>query len=220
MSNAGDLWLPEPKKLYLGNGRWSLDLALDPTLNLYVAASEDDARQLESSGVMNITSTYTTCNSSAFAVSRNWGGLRWVSASLPPQGATISVAYAQLYVYSTSYDDINGDLHFELGADPAAFTTTGFDITNRSRTLASAAWVQDTLGTGWKQTPSLVSALQEVVDSYSPSALVLILKPKTDTDKFFRAYSYDQDSAYGALLHIEGTWEVPAVGRSQGYIIG
>ena len=174
-----------------------------PTLDLQVDASADDAYEQESDGVTNTTLDRLRVISGTSA--RYWGGLRFHGA-LPAVGSTITVAYIEVYLYSTSYDDANFDIHAEPLAAPPAFTTGTNNITARTRTTASASWVGDTLGTGWKTSPSIVSVIQELVDSLTPTAIILILKPKTNTGKIMNLRSWDEASnVLGAKLHLEWT---------------
>jgi hypothetical protein len=180
-----------------------------PIIDLQIAASADDAFELESDGSMDINNTEVVMQACLYDTGRFWGGLRWASGFLPLQHSTIIVAYVEFYNIDDDYDDANGKLYFEKLASPAQFTINAHDITNRPLTTEYASWVQAT-GEGWVQTPSLVTPLQEVIDSYSPTALALILKPNTITypppyQQFFGcAWDYD-DHSYAAKLHIEYT---------------
>jgi|GEM_PF-2098231 len=175
---------------------------IDPTLDLQVGANLDDVQEWEDTGGI-VDSSYINHKSNADNALRSWAGHRWVSASLPLKGATITVAYVQLYGWHLSTDDMNGNLHFEKAASPAQFSTTAFDVTGRSRTTASTSWVADSLGVGFTQSPSLVTPLQEVVDAYDTTAIVVIFRPNTNVAKNYISYGYNQGSAYGAKLHIE-----------------
>jgi len=179
------------------------------TLNLQVAASLDDSYQRESTGAVSPTSIYVWLDANSSSASRYHGGFRFESASLPPKGSTITVAYLEVYVWSASYADVKVDLHFEKAAAPAAFSTTAYDITGRSRTTEKVLWDATALGAGWKQSPSLVTPLQEIVDAYDATALVVIGKPYSDVNRYFDLRSYDHTTApkntWGAKLHIEWT---------------
>ena len=179
---------------------------IDPTLDLQVGASLDDVHEKETDGFM-YNSIYEDFQAHTSSDYRYWAGLRWVSASLPSQGSTMTVAYVEVFVSNVPavYDDMNGNWHFEKAAAPAQFTTDAYSVTSRTRTSASVSWVEDSLGEGWIQTPSLVTPLQEVIDSYSPTVLAVIWRPNSNAYKLTKTYSYDQSSTYGAKLHIEWT---------------
>ena len=174
------------------------------TLDLQVAASLDDSHELEGTGGQFPTATGVRIYAYPDSTSRRHGGFRFVSASLPPKGSTIIAAYLEVYIDS-DYDNVKADFHFEKASSPNAFTTDDYDITSRSRTTASALWDATSMGAGWKQSPSLVAPLQEIVDTYDATALVVLGVPYSDVTRYFRVYSYDYDSAYSAKLHIE--WE-------------
>jgi len=182
-------------------------IEIDPTLDLQVGANLDDVHEKESDGAISdaITVKYI---GSTISSARYWGADRWVSGSLPALGDTITVAYAELYFYTSGFDDVNGNWHFQKAASPAQFVVANFNVTSRTRTIASTSWIADGVaagGAGFYPTPSLVTPLQEVIDNYSPTALALIFRPNTDVHKDARAYSHNQGSIYGAKLHIEWT---------------
>ena len=137
-----------------------------PTLDLQVAANLDDVHEVESSGAVSDGYIYISHRASTFALIRSWAGHRWVSGSLPPLGAVITVCHGEVYIYDTNADDANGNWHFQKAASPAQFSLDAYDVTSRPRTTASASDIQDALGVGWHQTPSLVAALQELIGSY------------------------------------------------------
>lgn len=173
-------------------------------ITLQVAASGGDATQEEATGTMDVTSLYAYLKSSAEATIRKWPGFRFTGENLPPKGSTIIEVYLQVYVQSTTNDDANGNLHFEKAASPNVFTATAHDITNRPRTTESTSWIANTLLTGWKDSPSLVPALQELIDAYDITAIVVIGRPNTDTDKTLSLRTWDYSSnQYGAKLYIK-----------------
>jgi len=176
-------------------------------LDLRIAANLDDAYEENQSGTMFCGGSEILMRS-GLGANADWAGFRFPSGSLPPLGSTITSCYLKFYVKNTASDDINGNFHFQKVASPAAFTSTDFDITDRTRTTNSISWIEDSLGVGWAQTASLVTALQEVIDSYSPTALVVIFRPNIeDNVKECAVYSNEGDPIQHrtAILHIE--WE-------------
>ena len=170
-----------------------------------MAASADDAYETESTGATNITASTVRVTSSTSA--RVWGGLRFTGpGTLPPMGAVIDVATLSVFVPTGGTDDANMDIYAEDAASPAAFTTGTGNITGRTRTTASAAWVQDDIGiNAWAACPtSLVPLIQELVDrtDYTPTAIVLILKPKSDITKACWPTSRDGSASLCAKLHL------------------
>lgn len=165
-------------------------IMIDPTINLQVAASSDDASEKASDGSVNLTSNLPL-NSTATATNRYWVGARFLSSSLPSKGSIIDACYAQFYNHDIVSNDIDGYFYFEKQASPATFAASANDISGRALTDAFISWAQDFDGTAWRTSPSLKEVLQEVVDSYSPTALVLIFKPRSDVEKKFATRPWD-----------------------------
>lgn len=194
-------------------------IVIDPTIDEQVDAGLDDAYEGDSTGAVSTGGVLIAHYSSVVSGTRYWGAYRWVNSDIS-QGDTIDVAYAELYAYDTDYDDIDLFWHFEDAASPAQFTSTDYDITDRTRTSASVNDDVDGVAVAWHQTPSLVTPLQEVVDDYSPTAFVLIGRPETTVSKFLRIRSHNGDSAEAAKLHIEYTAVAGGYPYSWGVIIG
>lgn len=176
---------------------------IDPTLDLQVGASLDDGYEKESDGVMNVVGNEVHHQSNTSTL-RFWGAHRWTGVDIS-EGATIDVAYVELYAWHSSADDMNGNFHFQKVVSPVAFTTDAYDITTRDRTTASVSWIANSMGVGWHESPSLVTPLQEVISDYSPTALVLIFRPNQDAAKTYQSTSYDSNDTLCAKLHIEYT---------------
>lgn len=170
------------------------------TLNPQVAASADDADE----GMPDLGTHPTDLDTEMRASNDGnemWGGFRWVVSI--PQNATITTAYLSVYIPSSTYDDADINLHFQLAAAPTAFTTATHDISTRTRTTNSTSWVANSIGTGWHNSPSLVTPLQELVNAYSVTSIVLIAKPNTDVaEKILDVASYDGDSAHAPKLYV------------------
>ena len=176
-----------------------------PTIDVDVGASTDDADETFT-GLVNLTRYYTISKSGGAAASRYWTGWRFTSGGFPVLGDTIDVAYIDLYIQRVSYDDIQCDLYFEKsGAAPGTFTSGGSDITNRVKTTAAVNWNKTNMGSGSEHSPSLVAPLQEVIDNYSPTALVVLLYPLATFDRQMRANAYDPPGSTYTSLHIEWT---------------
>ncbi len=173
------------------------------TLNLQVAASENDAFEAESGGIMDIANDDVSTISSSNVALRSWGAFRFPVTQLV-KGDHIVSCVLQAYISGTLTDDANFDIYFEKVASPAIFTTTLSDITDRTRTTALVAWVEDSLGIGWASSDDLTAVLQEVLDLFTPDAIVIILKPNTDVTKNFSPRAYDfSDGTLAAKLDIE-----------------
>lgn len=178
-------------------------IILDPTIDIDVAASAEDAWETESSTVVTITSPVSILRSNVISSSRYWPGFKFSGAT--PSG-TIDVAYMTFYTYSEGYDDANGNIYFEKVASPADFTTNNADISGRTRTTASVSWVEDGIGTGAEfQTPSLVTPLQELVDAETVTDLVIVMVPNQDVAKTLRILAYDTYPSNSPGIHVEYT---------------
>lgn len=184
-------------------------------LDVQVAANEGDAHEQESTGTVSLLGSWVLSRSDTAAATRWWGGFRFVSGDFPASGTTIDVAYLRVYILNTTYDDANFNIHLEELAAPAVFTTDAFDITSRDRTENSTPWIADGIDTGadWYNSPDLSgvsSPVQEIFDSLSPTAIVVITRPNQDADKWLYVYSRDyNDNTKGAILHLE--WAVGGV---------
>jgi hypothetical protein len=170
-----------------------------------VTASADDSYERESSGTNYPIVDAVVSQASADVAKRYWGGCRWVVSV--PKGATIKTCFIKVYIYNALYDDARFDCHFEKQASPAQFTSSAYNITSRTRTSLSTFWSANGLGVGWKNGPSLILPLQELVNAFSTTALVLILKPRTDLDKYLGFGSWDRtpSGTLGALLTLRFT---------------
>ena len=96
-------------------------------------------------------------------------GFRFQAVTIPV-GATVDVAYLELYLYNANLDEPLHTIYAEDGANPAAFSTATSDISSRTGTTATVTWDNsDTGATGFVQTPSLVSVVQALVDTHDYS---------------------------------------------------
>ncbi|KKN74340.1 hypothetical protein LCGC14_0391410 [marine sediment metagenome] len=149
------------------------------TLNLQVGASADDADERVSDGVMDLTRT--TLRHGVFLTSQHIG-YRFTAVS-GMSGATVSAA--TLTYLPTATDDASffGDMFAHDAEAPGTFTTTGSDITDRTRTTATSEADGEDFG-NWTDNveatfegdgvTTIADILQELADSYDPSAIVLM----------------------------------------------
>jgi len=167
-----------------------------------IGASEDDTRCIG-------TNNYYT--SSQFNIGNSSGTLyhaggRW--AVNIAQGSTIDVAYISIYVYDE--DDPLGDLYCEDIDTAPNFTNGNTVVPNRTRTSASSEWDATNIGKAdWKNSPSIVGAVQEVISREGWEAnnyLAVLGIGKGATTRIIRAYSYDEGpGTYPPKLYIEYT---------------
>lgn len=191
-------------------GRQSIPvMAGGDTVTDQVAEDLGDVSENESTGTVTDADTLTARDGFVAAL-RDWPAFRWHSptGSWPPNGVEITVAYMEAYFYSGASDDPHCHIYAEDAATPPALTTDANDVSDRTPTTAKVDWNATGVGTGFVQTPSLVSVIQELVNSYTIGAVLFIWKSGLiDTTHAFKgywvqAYNYD-DHSRAAKLHIE-----------------
>ena len=152
------------------------------TLNLACAASDQDGREIVSSGNVNITATTQSFGSLSGTPQHH--GLYFGSVS-GLSGVTINSATLTFRATATDSGDFVGDWFAEDGATPGVFVagTGTFTISGRTMTTATCegdgsdfgAWTSggDHTFTG-DGVNTLAGITQEIADSHDPSAIVLI----------------------------------------------
>lgn len=182
------------------------------TVDEQVGASTDDGTQYGST--MDITNSLVYIEFTDYLAACRFTGINI------PSGATITVAYMEIYLPYAADDFFTGKvLWCENNNNPPTLTTDDNNLSDRTKTSNSVALGEGQQGTGWKTLPSMVALIQEVVDDQGGTgdALVAILTSTTGDDLYFRSYDYS-DGSLAAKIHIEYT--VGAEGRSRGFIIG
>ncbi len=191
------------------------------TLNLQVGASADDADEADDNTNFDSVGAAAFANSNTTAASRYNEGARFTSVTIG-QGDTIDAATMQDYIYNTTFGHSNVDIHAEDVDNAVDFSTTA-DVTDRIRTAASVAWVEDIASTGFATSPEIKTVIQEIVDRGSWSsgnALVLLSIGKSDTNNEFRIRSYDWVTTDAQKLDIDFTAGGAAVLLPQSKLIG
>lgn len=157
------------------------------TLDYQVSTPEDDGYW-----VTSLTFSYGT-------VDLPLGGLsgyqikvfcRWTGITIPA-GAKITSAYVSFRFYNYSGTPPECTLHFEDAANPSAISSAS-DGDDRVKTTANISVTGPTSGEWWN-TGSIVSIIQELVDSYdysSGAAMQMIIDGGASN-------SYSYQSAYG-----------------------
>jgi hypothetical protein len=174
-----------------------------PTIDVTVAASADDAAE-SSGGTMDLTLNPLPNVDGA----NEWNAFRFTGITIPA-GATITAAYLTVQMTSSSLDEPDVTFFGLDTAAPGTFTTTANDISGRARTTASADWSNTNAGTSDVQTSSLVTIVQELVDSYAPyssGAIGFAMRSRANDglrDTSIR--SYDNSTTLCARLHIDYT---------------
>ena len=200
--------------LSFAGGRMSMSLdptgmlypiTIDPTVDLTVGASSDDAKENVSTGAMNLTSARVALVSSTSATGQRAAGCVFTGGPFPSKQSRITAAFVTVDVALSSKDDANGKLRFERSASPATFSNTAFDLSQRPLTTSFTPWVEDGLGVGLTSTPSLAAPLQEVIDAFDVTTLAFIALPNNDVPRTLELTAYDSDPTVACRLHIEWT---------------
>jgi len=177
------------------------------TVDVQVGASTDDAEE-GSGGSMELELSSVLLN-----VADEYAGFRWTSVNIP-SGATVTTAYISIYLPDTDDDFFdNKTVYCENASNPGTFTTDANDISGRTFTTNSVALGSGGQGTGWKNSPSLVTPVQEVVTDQSGTgdAFVVIIKSTGTEDLEIRQWDYD-DHSLGAKLYVEYTPAAAGIG--------
>jgi hypothetical protein len=104
----------------------------------------------------------------------HWGALRFEVPPLPA-GASIEDAYLEVYVDSLNEDDPAIRIHIEPTNAPALFSSTAFDISNRTRSTTFVEWSATGIGDGWKRSPSVRALVNEIYTATQPATAFAIL---------------------------------------------
>lgn len=156
------------------------------TLDYQVATGADDGYWYGSSTFNNATSNLLLGGSVGKA--RNIF-CRWAGVTIPV-GAMITSAYVSFRFYDYSGTPPECTLHFEDAANPSTISSIS-DGRYRVKTTANISVTGPTSGEWWN-TGSIVSIIQELVDSYdysSGAAMQMIIDGVA-------SYNYSQQSAY------------------------
>lgn len=189
------------------------------TLDYQVATGADDGYWSGSSTFNNAT-VYLTLGGSS-GNTRNIF-CRWAGVTIPA-GAKITSAYVSFRFYGSSGTPPECTLYFEDAANPSAVSSAS-DGNGRVKTTANIDVTGPTSGEWW-DTDSIVSIIQELVDSYDYGAgsamqMIILGHPR---------YYYSEQSAYedgnpdglrAPKLHIEYTFGDHCTSSSRGMFRG
>jgi len=183
--------------------------------NLQVGASSDDAT--EQSGTMNLTGNFI-----GLATVGYWGGFRFTSVDIP-NGSTVTEALFSIRPTSLAYDDVHLDVWCEDIDDAPTFTTATNNISNRTRTTATVALDQDSIGSGSFTSFDITGPVAEALGRggwVALNALAVIVQATTGAGLRVRAYDgaaadaakldITYETADGAIMTTNrGYWGVP-----------
>jgi len=189
-----------------------------------VGASADDGEN--STNIYSYTNTQDYVGRNGAHIFSDW--YRFAGITMP-QGSTVTTSYCSIYGagYSgTPYTRFYGDKE-----NNPTYPTSRADYFGRPTTTASVALV-GYLGDGWQNTPSLVSIIQELSNTYAYNNQAIQILEKDDggsgTWHYSIHYSWDySDHTYGPKLHVEYTppptiviFRSSGAGGSSGWISG
>lgn len=131
---------------------------------------------------------------------------RWTGITIPA-GAKITSAYVSFRFYNCSGTPPKCTLYFEDAANPSAISSPS-DGNGRVKTTANISVTGPTSGEWWN-TGSIVSIIQELVDSYdysSGAAMQMIIDGVPSSNSSSRQSAYEDgepDGLWAPKLHIE-----------------
>lgn len=173
------------------------------TLDVRVATGNDDAEEAESGAMYLNSSDLELVYDSYNSAGNQQVGMRFTGISIP-QGATITNAYLVFTADEVRTGSSAVTIYGEDVNDASGFSTSSNNISNRTKTSASAAWSilnWNTVGET-HQSPEVKSIVQEVVNRSGWSAgndMVFIV---TGSGRR-AAESYNGSSSKAPLLHVE-----------------
>lgn len=169
----------------------------------------DDAHEDHTGANYSASATAVNCGAHTSGVANRQyrGGFFFALTAEIPDGSTIDACYLTVQPASTVVDDPNVNIAFENTADADDFTTNA-DVTSRTRVSTSVQWTATGVGTSALNSPSLITALQALVDGQSGLAngagVVAFMDGRNDAIGGFQVISIEGTGAE-AVLHIEFT---------------
>jgi hypothetical protein len=194
---AADIWI---NSYDTGSGIWYAEI--DYTAGRFtrtVAASGDDGAE-STGGSMTLTTTTMDTDSVGDIMGLMFRGVQ------VPTGSSITTAYLKVYTNDSGRDSPNVTIKAEY--NPAAFSTSSSNFSGRTLTTASASWVATDIGIGaYKNSPSLTSVLQEVVDNggWTGAGDVAFFLIQNSSSGWLRVASWDHATDPPPQLYVEWT---------------
>jgi hypothetical protein len=196
-SAAADIWILSYDS---GSGIWYVEI--DYTAGVFtrtVSASGDDGAE-STGGSMTLTTTTMDTDSVGDIMGFMFRGVQ------VPTGSSITTAYLKVYTNDSGRDSPNVTIKAEY--NPAAFSTSSSNFSGRTLTTASASWVATDIGIGaYKNSPSLTSVLQEVVDNggWTGAGDVAFFLIQNSSSGWLRVASWDHATDPPPQLYVEWT---------------
>jgi len=205
MNRVGDSVLVSIEVPYDWFAARTFPVFIDTTVDDQVDAGGNDGASL-SSGVFYGTSSEARIGRIGDGAGRWYDAFFRFDGVSIAQGSTIDVAYIELY---QGGDTQNATVYSNVYADDAAAPTaptTWAEHDGKTRTTAFVAWDENLNGDigAFAQSPSIVSVIQELVDSYSVTAVqILVDEDGTAIGDYWQVRTYEDSSANAAKIHIE-----------------
>jgi hypothetical protein len=172
-----------------------------PAGGVRVAAGSDDAEEAPSGAVDLSSSDLELVTDSV----QQTVGLRFAGLAIPA-GATITSASIQFVADESQSVATSLTIRAQAADTAATFTTTGFNVSSRPRTVASVPWSPAAWSSGQvsanQRTPDLAAVVQEVVDRpgwASGNAMAFIVTGSGHRT----AKAYNGGAANAPVLHVE-----------------
>lgn len=181
-------------------------------LNLQIANGADDTRY--DGGDFSSSEVYVNAPGIA-----SWGSEKHLSFRFTGvsglSGATITSATLEIYAYGIQGSGCQLRIYADDSAAPTAPTTAG-EFTGKTLTTAYVDWDSDPVTGDFNQSPDIKTVIQELANSYNPSAIQLFVKNDHTNDSanhFWQTLSYDYGVSAAANLYITYT---PAASGASG----
>jgi hypothetical protein len=186
----------------------SYPIVIDPTVDEYVAASADDAHELDNNTGFSSTLASVRHSSDAQSFNRYNAGFFFTGVAVPKDATINAATYLEGYFPDTTWDSANFDAFTEAVDDAVNFSTDA-DVTGRTRGSNSASFSVTNNGVGYYGSSIDFSVPVNDVTSRAGWAsgqdMVVLCDGKTTPDELgsFRAV----DGALGnyAHLHVDYT---------------
>ncbi|MFA0965064.1 fibronectin type III domain-containing protein [Roseivirga sp. BDSF3-8] len=182
-------------------------VATNGTVDVRIASGNDDVEENQNGGMyMNSSDIELVYDGSTRG--NQSVGLRFTGHNIPA-GATITRAYIRFTTDESTSGGSSLTIHGEDRGSAAAFTTSSYNVSSRTKTSASVSWSPSAwssvgASSSTQQTPELKQIVQEIVnrDDYNASGAMAFMVTGSGRRT---AEAYDGSSSRAALLHVEYT---------------
>ena len=175
------------------------------TVDVQIAASADDSNGVEECTNWNNTAPHLGCGE--FGGNHYQWACRYPGVTIPV-GDTIDVAYESYYGDGTDAGSPTTKIYGEDADDPSA-TANCADLNGRTNTTAGVDWDSIIGNSGFVDTPSEVTIIQELNDTYdfsSGKALQMLHRDDSSPNGAYQSpEQFDNDSSHAPKIHIESS---------------